>query len=187
MEPDKNTFVLSDNDRNKVRQIYEEYYGLMYHIAKQKLGKSDSANDAVSANMEKLIFNLDKIEDVYSKKTKSFIVVTIKNTLTDILRKQGKIEFRDIDDFEIADKSISVSDEVSSLEGCKHIIGVINLLPNVLRSTALLSFRHELSNHEISKILDVDYDTVRKRLQRAKAILRGKLKKESNGGRDGGK
>ena len=187
MDYDKNTVSIDENDRNKILQLYEEYYGLMYHIAIQRLGDSTSAQDAVSINVEKLIRSLDKIGEIHSNKTKSFVATTMKNTVIDILRKQDKIEIEDIDDAEIVDESISVSDEISSLEGYKNIIHTINSLPETLRNTIILSLVHELSNQEISKILNVEYDTIRKRIHRTKGILRKKLKKENYGGGNDGK
>lgn len=187
MSSNKITILINENDKNKILQVYEEYYGLMYHIAIQRLQDNASAQDAVSINVEKLILNLDKIEEIHSKKTKSFVAITMKNTAIDILRKQGKIETQSIDNIEITNEVVSVFDEVSSLEGYKDIINMINSLPETLRNAAVLSLLHELSYHEIAKILEVEYETVRKRIHRAKEVLRENIRKKNGGGNNGKK
>ena len=117
----------------------------------------------------KIIRNLDKIEKINSKKTKSFISIIVKNTAIDIYRKNlsNKVEV------ELDDNFIFPSDELKEveIEGLNNIEIAIMKLTEIYKEVFLLKYSHELENNEIAKLLNIKESTVRVRLARGKEKL----------------
>ena len=78
------------------------------------------------------------------------------------------------------DNGISVLDTITIEESCNKIISIIKELPKSLSDILYLSVVMENSNSEISKLLNLSNDVVRKRLSRAKAQIRRKLVQEGD-------
>ncbi|MCL2400494.1 MAG: RNA polymerase sigma factor [Defluviitaleaceae bacterium] len=168
----------SEADKNKIVQLYEKYHRLMFYVARKVLSDHALAEDAVSESIEKMIYNIHKIDDISCYKTKAFIVIIVRNTALNILKKKGRTDTHlDVDSEVIADESFLVSDKIISIESYNNIVSIINSLPDTLRDVAVLSLVHEQSHSEIAEILEISYDTVKMRLSRAKKTIRTKLGK----------
>ena len=122
-----------------------------------------------STSFIKIIRNLDKIEKINSKKTKSFISIIVKNTAIDVYRKNlsNKVEV------ELDDNFIFPSDELEEveIEGLNNIEISIMKLTEIYKEVFLLKYSHELENNEIAKLLNIKESTVRVRLARGKEKL----------------
>ena len=164
------------NGEKKILHIYEKYYRLMLYIAKQVLKDHALAEDAVSDSIEKLIRNIHKVGDVSCYKTKSFVVIIVRNTALNILKKQGRTDSFEEAEFEkIPDRDSDIPDEIISAEGYNNLVDMINQLPDSLRDVAILSLVHGQSHEEIAETLEISYDAVKMRLSRAKKTIRLKL------------
>ena len=159
----------SEEEISKFELIYSTYKKQMYYTANNILKE-----DAVHNAFLRIINNLEKIEDINSHKTKGLIVIIVKNVSIDIYRKNKKerdntIFIDDLDD-------INGYDEIN-----KNDIGdleiAISKLPENYKQVFLLKFSHELTDNEISEILDIKPDNVRKRISRGREKLKNILKK----------
>ena len=164
----------SEEEISKFELIYSTYKKQMYYTANNILKDSHLAEDAVHNAFLSIINNLEKIEDINSHKTKGLIVIIVKNVSIDIYRKNKKerdntIFIDDLDD-------INGYDEIN-----KNDIGdleiAISKLPENYKQVFLLKFSHELTDNEISEILDIKPDNVRKRISRGREKLKNILKK----------
>lgn len=164
----------SEEEISKFELIYSTYKKQMYYTANNILKDSHLAEDAVHNAFLRIINNLEKIEDINSHKTKGLIVIIVKNVSIDIYRKNKKerdntIFIDDLDD-------INGYDEIN-----KNDIGdleiAISKLPENYKQVFLLKFSHELTDNEISEILDIKSDNVRKRISRGREKLKNILKK----------
>ena len=168
--------IESEADKNKIIRIYEEYRGLMLYIAMQVLKDHALAEDAVSESIEKLIRNLHKVGDISCYKTRSLIVVIVRNTAINIWRKAKRTAGSgDIEIEQVVDKAPIAPDKIVSIEGYNRIVDIINSLPDTYRDVAVLSFLHEYSHSEIAEMLGISYDTVKMRISRAKKTIRKKV------------
>ena len=165
----------NEADNNKIIKVYEEYYGLMLYIAIQVLKDRALSEDAVSESIEKLIRNIHKVGDISCYKTRSLIVIIVRNTAINILKKSKRAESVSIDEQEIADNTSYIPDEILSMENYKRIVDIINCLSDTYRDAAVLSLVHDYSHKEIAEILSISYETVKMRISRAKKIIRDKL------------
>nr|WP_296109067.1 sigma-70 family RNA polymerase sigma factor [uncultured Terrisporobacter sp.] len=164
----------SEEEISKFELIYSTYKKQMYYTANNILKDSHLAEDAVHNAFLRIINNLEKIEDINSHKTKGLIVIIVKNVSIDIYRKNKKerdntIFIDDLDD-------INGYDEINKNEiGDLEI--AISKLPENYKQVFLLKFSHELTDNEISEILDIKPDNVRKRISRGREKLKNILKK----------
>ena len=179
--------VTMDNEehKSKMASIFHEYYYLMLHIAMGILKNRALAEDAVSASIEKIIKNISKIGDVSCYKTKTYIVIIIKNTSIDILRKASRNdsplnEFTDLPD--IADGDSLILENYVSMEGYDNLVAIIKSLPPSLKDATMLSLIHDYNHKEIAEMLGVSYDVVKVRLSRAKKIMKDVLGGERHNG-----
>lgn len=164
----------SEEEISKFELIYSTYKKQMYYTANNILKDSHLAEDAVHNAFLRIINNLEKIEDINSHKTKGLIVIIVKNVSIDIYRKNKKerdntIFIDDLDD-------INGYDEINKNDIWDLEIA-ISKLPENYKQVFLLKFSHELTDNEISEILDIKPDNVRKRISRGREKLKNILKK----------
>jgi len=165
--------VISEPERNKAVDIYQKYYSTMIHTAKSILNDIASAEDAVSESMIKIIKNLDKISDISSYKTRGYIVVIVRNTSLNLLKKQkALIENLDAYVDDIADTEASLIDNIIDEESYQTIIQAIRSLPESMSNVLYLATVNDLDIKNISKSLNLSYNAVKMRLSRARANIR---------------
>ncbi|MCL2378815.1 MAG: RNA polymerase sigma factor [Defluviitaleaceae bacterium] len=183
-----NGILAAGNDKKKRKEnhaklvrLYEEYYSLMMSVAIKILKDHALSEDAVADSFEKLLRHIHKIGDVTCYKTKAFVVITVKNTALDMLKKMKRIapDSEDMLD-EIADYNPDILSAIVSQEGHGHIVNIIDALTPALRDVAVLSLLHGLSSIEISKLLGLSDSTARMRLSRARKAVISKLKDDSH-------
>ena len=81
------SLIDNEDDKIKFEDIYGKYKKMMFWIANQILNDERDIEEVVQDSFIKIIRNLDKIEKINSKKTKSFISIIVKNTAIDVYRK----------------------------------------------------------------------------------------------------
>lgn len=163
------SLIDNEDDKIKFEDIYNKYKKMMFWIASQILTDERDIDEVVQDSFIKIIKNLDKIEKINSKKTKSFISIIVKNTAIDAYRKV----FSNRVEVELEDNLIFPSDKLEEIEteGLNDIEIAIMKLPEIYKELFLLKYSHELENCEIAKLLDIKESTVRVRLARGKEKL----------------
>ena len=160
--------VDTPEERSKVEQLYYQYRKLMKYMALKILQQEDAAEDAVQDAFVLLIENLNKINDVYSNRTKAFIYIVIRNVALNYIKKQKRSV---ADDIEAHIDRLFVQQDICEDLYVNEWIVLINELPTIYRDVLQLKAQYELSNKEIAKVLSVSEATVRKRLERARKLL----------------
>ena len=70
------------------------------------------------------------------------------------------------------------SSVVISNETLKDVVEAIGELPTIYKDVIILEHFHNYSKKEIAKLLNVNYDTVKKRAERGRKLLVEKLEKK---------
>lgn len=166
----------NDEEKDKLTKIYHTYYGLMLYIAKGIISDHALAEDAVSYSFETVIKNLHNINEIKCHKTRSYIVYIVRSRAINLLNKQSRYKEDPIEDYDMPDNNTPIENELSIKESYDSIVDCIKKLPKSLSDVLCLSLVNEYSIEEISKILEISNDAVRKRLSRAKAQIREFLK-----------
>ncbi len=165
--------IETEEEKSKFESIYQEYKGLLYHIAEEKLPLLEDREDAVHQAFVKVAEHIKKIEPV-SPKTKQYVVVIIDNICNDYWRAQKRQpELLPYDD-EICTGPCQELDLDGPLAKCIH------QLPDLYRNVILLKYHHGYTLKEISDMLNISLSWAQKIDQRAKKAL-GVLYQEKGG------
>ena len=166
----------TEQDKNKFEILYTTYRKLMFYIANQILRDEYLAEDATHQAFLKIIDNLDKIEDVHCHKTKSYIVIIVRNNAIDLYNRRKRDTTVSLEQMEfcIYDEACCRSEDLDCLTKA------VMKLPIIYKEVLTLKYVQELSNAEIAQTLGISEATVRKRLERARHKLEETLIKEGN-------
>lgn len=160
--------VETPEEKDKVEALYYQYRTLMKYMAMKILRNEETAEDAVGDAMVALIENLDRIEDVYAEKTKSFIYIVIRNVSLNRLKKETRWKKENIEDY--ANLPLDKADPFESVY-VKECLERIEELPDIYRDILQLKVYYKMTNREIAKLLRISEALVRKRLERARNLL----------------
>lgn len=160
----------SPSDRDKFERIYHKYKFLMLHVAKQILQNHHDAEDAVHQAFISIIENIDKISEIDSPKTRSFIVIISKRKAIDLLRQNNRRQ------------TMELNEDIAGIEMPfdldNPIAAAIAKLPVQYREVLLLRFDNGFTTREIASMLNITDSGVRKLIARAKRSLQEMLEKE---------
>lgn len=160
----------TEEEKSKFEQIYNNYKLTMFYVAKSILKDDYLSEDAVHDAFINIAKSLDNISDVISSRTKGYVVIIVRNISFNILKKQKP--FVEIEDFEEnVSYDISLEDEILSKLSFDFIIEEIMNLPVIYKDVLYLSYVEELSTQEISKLINISNEAVKKRLQRGRRKL----------------
>lgn len=170
------SMIETEEDKNKFVLLYEKYRKLMFYVANQILKDEYLAEDAVHHTFIKIIENLDKISEIDCHKTKSYIVIMVRNCSINLYNQRKRHPWVSFDsEIEIE------SDETFQIEEDDALVKAIANLPEIYNAVLTLKYVQEFSNSEIAETLDISEPTVRKRLERAKSKVQEALEKEGYG------
>ncbi len=154
----------ADDGKDKFAEIYEAYRELAYRVAFEHLNHESDAEDVVQHVFMKIAENINGVEPV-SAKTKSLIVMMVKNRITDVLRvrsRQPKTVYLD----QLHGRSCEAESGGSFLKEC------ILQLSEKQRTVIWLKYFYGYDLHEIAKMLDISLSSAQKIDQRAKLKLK---------------
>ena len=176
---------LNHRERTILEQLYSEYGQVMFGVANKVLRDPALAEDAVHCAFIKLTGKAAKIDDVFSKKTRGFLIVIARNTAIDFYRKR-KNEIKNIEQnrYELAFKETSnllPLDIAITNEKIEKVQGLINSLDPKYGDVLLLKYYNNLPNHIIAELLDISAENVAVRLYRAKNMLAKRIGEEVSG------
>jgi len=169
------SMVETPEDKSKVEELYYKYRSLMKYIALKILHNEDMSEDAVSDAFVSLIENLDKIDEVDSNDTKAFVYIVTRCISLNKYNKQKRQATEDIEKF--LNKKIDDTDVFEDIFLNDWFIQ-INNLPSIYKDILELKVYYEMTNKEIAKLLNISTALVRKRLERARNLLKETQKRE---------
>jgi len=163
-----------------VEALYEKYYRLLYKIAYDILGDATLSEDALHETFVRVMKNLHKIDAIESTQTKNFLAIICRHISYDMYKKQYNTDF-DNTPIEEAPSQGYASDPqeiVLNAEALQIATEAIKALKPIYRDVLLLCINHDMSYAEIAQALQISEETVRKRLYRARQILKEQIRKE---------
>ena len=166
------SMIDSEEDKSKFEIIYSEYRNLMYYVANKILMNSSDAEDIVHQAFLKVIEILDKIEQPVCPQTRSLLVIITERKAIDLYRVRKQ---RAIIPFDEEYVNVPQCSEIDTFEERSAVAAAIAMLPTRYRQLILLKYDNGFSNQDISQMLDMTEDNVKKTLQRAKAKLAAAL------------
>jgi RNA polymerase sigma factor (sigma-70 family) len=153
-----------------------EYSSSLLYQAKKLTRNMEDAEDLVQETMLKAFNNKDKFTD--DRYIKGWLSRILKNTYIDKYRTKGNksedtSETMPDNEYTMQSNDAEFSLESENIES--FIIDVLGDKPDLLKTFNL--FRNDYSYIEISDALEIPIGTVKSRINKAKEILRTKIKR----------
>ncbi len=167
--------TLDENLNSKFEAIYFAYSKYLYSIGINILKDEQYAADALQQCFIKIFENIDKIGEVNSSRTKSFVSIIMRNESINLLRKRKSIDHvtESADDalYIIMDETASTEEIILRSELQDEMKAYLCKLNREENNLIILKYVHEYSNGEIAGILGVSQEVVRQRLSRVRRKL----------------
>jgi len=178
--------TLDENLNSKFEAIYFAYSKYLYSIGINILKDEQYSADALQQCFIKIFENIDKIGEVNSKQTKSFISIIMRNESINLLRKRKTMlrvtESMDEALYIIIDETANTEEILVKAELRDEVKAYLGKLNKEECNLIILKYGKEYTNEEIADILGVSQEVVRQRLSRVRiklAVIRNKDEKEA--------
>ncbi len=168
-----------ESGTNKLTKLYETYKNRMYITACRVLNDPFLSEDAVHETFVSLSRNLDKIGDVGSIKTASYVIKATRNTALNFLRKKQTELPVLISEREMKGDEAAL-DSICSAENYNYIVNAILSLEEKYRDVLSLYYLNDLSVKEIASALSRKETTVKQQLARGRRKLTALINEEVN-------
>ncbi|MEG1943250.1 MAG: sigma-70 family RNA polymerase sigma factor [Angelakisella sp.] len=154
-------------------ELYNIYNGSMYRIAYSVLRDEGLAQDAVQQTFLKIYNEIDRIDEARSAKTRSFVVVLIRNTTIDIYSKSKREQVLYFDDLERTPVSSTLLPEDSAIssQSREEAVDALRSLGEKYAAILILRYCHGYRNKEIAEQLNMSEASVASRIFQAKRLL----------------
>lgn len=159
--------ALNESEKITFKKIFSKYSNYMFAIALNYVKSIHDAEDIVQEASIRIMKNLSKIKDINSNETKAFISVITRNVSIDKYNSEKKLvlveddwPFESTEDFvwDMMDKDVLKTALKKLNEKYLHVL--------------ILGIVQGYNDEDISKILDISKENVRKRRSRALKELR---------------
>lgn len=169
------------SDKEKFSKIYNEYKDMMFQKAYLLLNNSALAEEAVQESLLKIAKNIHKISEPVCSKTAAFIVIIVRNTCYDILKKEKNVDILSLDE-NIETLNISFPDVEQAIVGIgfNGIVKLICCMDKIYSDVMKLKYIYGYSSKEIAEILNITSKNAEMRLYRGKQILKSMLEEDGN-------
>ena len=176
--------IENNDDREKVMRLYENYKNLMYKEAYQILHDKSLTEDAIHDSFVKIIKNLHKINENNVPQTRNYLVIICRNTAIDMTKSKLSLNQYDYTaEYISSENSDTASDTLEIVirrETFNEITEAIEALQPIYRDVFILRRVHNHSRDEIAQILNINVETGKKRLTRAKQQIIRTLNRREN-------
>lgn len=166
------SLVETDRDKQKVQQVYEQYYGLMMYIASRYFPQRSDAEDVVHDAIVKIIKHLACIDPNDAVRTKAFCVAVVKHTALDKL-KAKEHSVISLEDYK--EDAASSADFAISQDAYNDLVRAIRALDEPDRIMLTLKYVNDMTDKQIAALLDLSEKNVSVRLSRGRQKLRKAL------------
>lgn len=169
------TLIDTDADKIKFTKLYEQYRHLMFYIAQEILKDEHLSEDAVQEAFLRIAKNFHKIGEIICPETRNFTVIITRNVAITMINQRHE----DLDINSYTENISSVAgDDVFETVSNKLLTDCILQLPEIYRDPLYLYHLYGFTLSEISHLLSISVEATKKRVQRARHMLKELLEKE---------
>lgn len=158
-----------EDERQRFAVLYDRYKASMYDIAFLMLKEAHASEDVVHDSFVRIINAFDKVKALSGSDLDGYIVVIVKNTAINAMKKRKREVFQD-------ELIVPCEDEIPI--DVDAIAQVIRSMPETYRRVLELRFILEYSNREIARELGISVSAVEQRISRGRKLLQDRLRKE---------
>ncbi len=159
--------IIEFNKMQQLERIIDEHQQQLFSFAFFRVGSYEVAQDIVQ---EVFIKFYEKSRYLSAaNNVKAYLLKTVSNACIDFIRKNGKIQFVDIDQFE---NELTDENERQCISEFIRIDDILSNLSEEQAEILRLKFVDSMNFVEISKLLEVNVNTVKSRYKYAIEKLR---------------
>ena len=151
---------------HKIEALMDSYGNLLWRTGIMMLGEPQDVQDMIQEVLLKYMQKRPVFHD--AEHEKAWLLRVAVNLCRDMLRLRSRRRYFPIDELE--PEAVGSTDAES-----REILEEIAMLPQKWKSVLLLHYIEGYSLKEMSEILDVSENAVKKRMQRAKEALRRRM------------
>lgn len=159
-----------DEDRGRFTRLYKQNQRRLHRLAARLLGPGPEAEDAVHDTFIKLIQNFGQLRTRSDEQLERWLLVVLKNTALDMLRKEG----RNVE-LEARPTEPAVPPDQGEFEA---LVALIRAMPEDYRRVLELRFVAEWSLGDIARELGLTEGAVKSRVFRGRKLLIDALRRE---------
>jgi len=180
------SFYLALIDDEPSRLLFEELYlahrHTMIYAAYRILHDQMLAEDATHDAFMRILNHLEKISDPHCHKTRSFVVIIVRNIALDYYRRIKRLAETSFDekDYIIEDQDIDPAAMFEQMENRDLFRQKVAKLRPIYAEVLALRYSFEYSDRDIAELLGISGETVRTRLRRARQQLRLDFEEEGD-------
>lgn len=168
------SMLKTGEDKNLFEDLYLKNRQSMYAVAYSILNNVEDSEDAVHHAFLKIADNFEKIKSIPCHKIEPYFVIIVRNASINIYNKNKKNSERFT---ALDDNKISVDIDFFENIDYDKLVQTISDLPMIYKDILYLRYINEFTTKEISKMLDIPINTVHKRIERAKKLLKAELER----------
>lgn len=169
-----------DKEKTTLELIYEKYRNRMYMAAYRIVKNPTVAEDVLHDTFVALSKNTEKLKNVDSLYTASYVTKAARNHALNTIKKAQQSNIVSIEEIDIVSDE-SVLDELCTEENVNIIVSSILALDEKYRDVLSLYYFNELTVSEIAVSLGRKESTVKQQLARGRRRLIDTIKKEVDG------
>lgn len=163
-------------DRSAGQELYARYFPLVYRFFSNKVG--EDIEDLVQRTFLACTTHRERVRSGGS--LRAFLLVVARNELFDHLRRRYRDgQTLDVTSVSIADLGTTVSQLIARRDEHRMLLLALRRIPLELQEILELHYFEQLSGPELAEALEMPEGTVRSRIRRAIAALRGELERLS--------
>lgn len=161
-------------DKAEFEDLYTKYRQKMYAAAYKILHNVEDAEDAVHNAFIAIADNFEKVKLIPCHKIEAYVVIIVRNTSINIYNHNKKSAERLS---ELDDNQVAVEMDFFENIDMEELIRIISALPLMYKDILFLHYRDEYTYEEIADMLKISNGAVRKRIERAKKLLKEELER----------
>ena len=167
-------------EKTTLELIYEKYRNRMYMAAYRVVKNPSLAEDVLHDTFVALSKNTEKLKDVDSLYTASYVTKAARNHALNAVKKSRESNIISIDEIDVVSDE-SLLDKLCTEENINIIVSSILALDEKYRDVLSLYYFNELTVSEIAVSLGRKESTVKQQLARGRRRLIDTIKKEVDG------
>lgn len=171
---------VDDNNKNtdKFFELYERYEKRLYFYARKLTRDDGHAEDVIQSAFLNVLKNIDKIDCIESKRTKSYLYTIVNHISLNVIKENKKYVYSCENETEQTNSpasGIQTNDHIFENIIYEDLLHEIRQLPWEYSDILILSGVCEFTIKEISEILDMTEAAVRQRISRGRKKLKERL------------
>ena len=154
-------------------EYWNSIYAAAYNVTGNKMDAEDAAQDAF------IRYHMSRKEFDSKEHIRAWLFKVTINRAKDLTRgfwKRNKVSFDDY--MKVQDEAAGVCNDLIQKDETNDLMEALFSIPEKLRIVIHLYYYEDYQCDEIAKIVDISQEAVRKRLSRAREMLKKKLSEE---------